>query len=83
MAYHQGMENAKKNANLLASLLTGWGIKESWAKIAAGAIIGALAAAGFLTQTSCSVSMHKLPDGSIALSGSVAQPQPVTVSNGK
>ncbi len=42
----------------LAGLLTGWGIKESWAKIIAGAVIGALAAAGVLTtQTSCSAGM--------------------------
>lgn len=32
----------------LAGLLTGWGIKESWAKLIAGAIIGACAAAGLL-----------------------------------
>ncbi len=39
----------KDKASWLAGLLSGWGIKESWAKIIAGAVIGALAAAGFLT----------------------------------
>ena len=34
--------------NWLTSLLTGGGIKESWAKLIAGAIIGACAAAGLL-----------------------------------
>ena len=34
--------------NWLTGLLTGWGIKESWAKLIAGAIIGACAAAGLL-----------------------------------
>ncbi len=39
------MQNTEK-ISWLAGLLTGWGIRESWAKIIAGAIIGALAAAG-------------------------------------
>lgn len=34
----------------LAGLLTGWGVRESWAKIIAGAIMGAVAAAGFLVS---------------------------------
>ena len=34
--------------NWLTGLLTGWGVKESWAKLIAGAIIGAAAAAGLL-----------------------------------
>ncbi len=36
-------------SNWLASLLSGWGIRESWAKIIAGALAGALAAAGYLS----------------------------------
>ena len=32
----------------LTSILTGWGIRESWAKLIAGAVIGALAAAGLM-----------------------------------
>ncbi len=52
------MSNNNTKHSWLAGLLTGWGIKESWAKIIAGAIIGALAAAGLLTtQTSCSAGM--------------------------
>ncbi len=39
------MQNTEK-ISWLAGLLTGWGIRESWAKIIAGAIIGGLAAAG-------------------------------------
>lgn len=38
----------------LTGLLTGWGIKESWAKIIVGALVGALTAAGVLSNTSCS-----------------------------
>ena len=32
----------------LTGILTGWGIRESWAKLIAGAVIGALAAAGLM-----------------------------------
>ncbi len=42
--------NTQQHTSWLAGLLTGWGIKESWAKIIAGSIAGALAAAGFLTS---------------------------------
>lgn len=44
------MDNKEEKFNWLKSLLTGWGIKESWAKLIAGAIIGAIAA---YTMTSC------------------------------
>ncbi len=42
-------KNMQEHTNWLAGLLTGWGIRECWAKIIAGALAGALAAAGFLT----------------------------------
>lgn len=44
--------NTKETHNWLAGLLTGWGIKECWAKVIAGAIVGALAALGLLTGCS-------------------------------
>ncbi len=44
----QRVMSTQDNASWLAGLLTGWGIKDSWAKIIAGAIAGALAAAGLL-----------------------------------
>lgn len=47
------MSTNKEKYSWLAGLLTGWGMKESWAKIIAGAIIGALAAVGVLTLDSC------------------------------
>lgn len=47
------MSTNKERANWLAGLLTGWGMKESWAKVIAGAIIGALAAVGVLTLDGC------------------------------
>ena len=54
----------KKNAHTwLTGLLTGWGIKESWAKILAGAIIGGAVAAGVLTLDGCSVEYSQTADG--------------------
>ena len=45
--------NNKDKYTWLTSLLTGWGVKESWAKVLAGAIIGGLVAAGVLSVSSC------------------------------
>ncbi len=42
--------NTNEKTSWLVGLLSGWGIKESWAKIIAGALIGALGAAGILTS---------------------------------
>lgn len=44
------MNKTKETHSWLAGLLTGWGIKEAWAKLIAGAVVGALAAAGLLTS---------------------------------
>ena len=46
-------EKAEKAAGFLTGLFTGWGIPANWAKVIAGAIIGALIAAGAITSTSC------------------------------
>ncbi len=40
--------DADNKTSWLTGLLCGWGIRESWAKVIAGAVIGALAAAGIL-----------------------------------
>jgi hypothetical protein len=44
------MKDEKEKYQWLKALLTGWGIKESWAKLIAGAIIGAICA---FMMTSC------------------------------
>ena len=49
------MDNDNKTS-WLAGLLTGWGVPANWARVIAGAIIGALAAAGILTQQGCTAS---------------------------
>lgn len=68
------MSSTQQKTSWLTGLLTGWGIKNSWAKIIAGAIIGALTAAGILTATSCNASYSQSPDGSIRLTGTVCYP---------
>ena len=52
------MSTNKEKVSWLTGILTGWGIKESWAKIIAGAIIGALLAAGAFAGSSCT---HDVP----------------------
>lgn len=44
------METNKDKISWLAGLLTGWGIRESWAKIIAGAVMGAISAVGLLSS---------------------------------
>ena len=45
------MNDKQEKFNWLKSLLTGWGVKEVWAKLIAGAIIGAMAAFSFSSCT--------------------------------
>lgn len=56
-------EKAKKAHTWLTGLLTGWGLRESWAKIAAGAVIGGLVAAGVLQLTGCCVDYTQNAEG--------------------
>lgn len=65
------MSTNKEKAGWLTSLLTGWGIKESWAKIISGAIIGALAAAGVLTSTGCKSAYTQTAAGDITFKGAI------------
>lgn len=66
------MMNNKEKASWLAGLLSGWGIKESWAKIIAGAIIGAAAAAGLLA--SCKATYAQTADGALRYDGAIILP---------
>lgn len=68
------MATNEEKTSWLAGLLSGWGIKESWAKIIAGAIIGALAAMGALTQTGCTASYSQSAEGDISSSVTIAPP---------
>lgn len=68
------MDN-KKTHTWLTGLLAGWGVKESWAKILAGAIVGALCAAGVLTLDGCTVRYTQNAEG-IKYSGTVVTPVP-------
>lgn len=68
------MSTNKEKASWLASLLTGWGVKESWAKIIAGAVIGALLAAGVLTSTGCTTAYTQTAAGDISFRGVIVLP---------
>ncbi len=57
------MSTNTSKTSWLVGLLSGWGIRESWAKIIAGALIGALSAAGFLS--SCSEPHHAVADAAL------------------
>ena len=67
------MNNQQKHTWLTA-LLTGWGIKESWAKVLAGAVIGALAACGLLS--SCTASYSQTAAGDLSARITIVEPQP-------
>lgn len=66
-------EKAKKSAGWLSSLLTGWGVPGSVARILAGAIIGAVAAYVTLTQTGCTA-YYTSGESGVRFEGSLAQP---------
>jgi hypothetical protein len=68
------MSSENNHINWLAGLLTGWGIKECWAKLLAGAIIGALSAAGVLCASSCSADYRQCADGSVEYSSRIILP---------
>ena len=70
------MSNNKEKYSWLTGLLTGWGINESWAKLIAGAVIGALCAAGVLTVSNCTASYTQTASGDIAFKGTIVQPEP-------
>ena len=65
------MSKESKAYDWLTSLLTGWGLKESWAKLVAGAIIGACVAAGVLTLDSCTAHYSQSADGAIEYRGTI------------
>ena len=46
------MSDKKDKYSWLVSIISGWGLSQSWAKLIAGAIIGALCACGFLSSCS-------------------------------
>lgn len=72
------MNDNKERTSWLAGLLRGWGIKESWAKIIAGAIMGALCAAGAFHATGCSASYARNAAGEVRYQGSIVLPDAVT-----
>lgn len=68
------MSTNKEKYSWLAGLLTGWGVKESWAKVLAGAVIGALVAAGVLTG--CTATYTQTAAGDISARVTIVEPEP-------
>ena len=67
-------EQKEKADSWLASLLTGWGIKESWAQYIAAAVVGAVAAVLVMAQGLCTASATQSADGSWTYRGEVVAP---------
>lgn len=68
------MSSDNTKINWLTGILSGWGIKECWAKILAGAIIGALSAAGLLCTSACSTTYSQTADGATKFSNRIILP---------
>ena len=49
-------------------------VKTGWVQWVIGAVVGALAAAGVITVTGCTVSVDQRADGSLSYRGSVVVP---------
>ena len=49
-------------------------VKTDWVQWVVGAVIGALAAAGVITVTGCTVNVDKRADGSLSYRGAVVVP---------
>lgn len=64
-------EKAKKAAGFVTGLLTGWGVPANWARVIAGAIIGAVAAIAATTGTGCTASYTQTADGAIQYNGAL------------
>ncbi len=60
-------EQARRAGSFVSGLLTGWGIPANWARVMAGAIIGAALAALGLFSSGCTVaySQKAASDGSV------------------
>ncbi len=71
-------EKEEKAAGWLITVLTGWGVPGTLARIIAGAVVGAIAGYYVAATTGCTVSYTKLPDGTVQAHGSVVKPVHVT-----
>lgn len=67
-------EKKEQAVSWLASLLTGWGIKQSWAQYIAAAVVGAIAAVMVLAQGSCTATATQGADGSWSYTGELVAP---------
>lgn len=73
-------EEKEPKRSWIEAFLTGLGVPANWAKVLAGAIIGALAAAGLLSQNGCTASVDIYPTGEQHFEGTIAIGHPATVT---
>lgn len=67
-------EKKEQAVSWLTSLLTGWGLKQSWAQYIAAAIVGAVAAVLMMMQGSCTATATQGADGSWSYTGELVAP---------
>ena len=78
--------HAEKAYSWLTSLLSGWGIKQSWAQYIAAALVGAIVAIASVSGLAgCTATASQNADGSWSYSGEIVTPiiKDVEVSDDK
>lgn len=73
---------AEQTYSWLTSLLTGWGLKQSWAQYIAAAIVGAACAVLALLCSGCSVNASQGADGSWSYSSELIAPSSFETPDG-
>lgn len=67
-------EKAKEAAGFVAGLFTGWGVPANWARVIAGAIVGAVAAIVATLGTGCTAVYKQTASGDVEYRGVVVMP---------
>ncbi len=67
-------ERAKEAAGFVTGLFTGWGVPANWARVIAGAIVGAMAAIVAMLGTGCTAVYKQTASGDIEYRGAVVIP---------
>lgn len=74
-------EQQKQAAGIIARILASLGVPETWAKLIAGAIMGAIVTWAAMTQTSCSSQGQADPPGHVGLT--ITKGQVVATRDGR
>ena len=77
------MNTNNDKVSWLAGILSGWGIKECWAKVLAGALAGALAAVGLLPLSGCTFEATQTAEGAATYRGELSPACIIKVLDGE